>query len=154
MDMDQDPPQLDSVSTPQDLPFQIPNPDLSFPAVASQPDSATPPLLAPHFLSKPEPSSVQLAPQQLAETAAQSQLRNKASDLPLSLNLVGPLAAPDPSDAQAQQQTQIRSPGSAPHSPPGSSAVWKKNQGQPLLALKHTAVTCHMCVNAYFHVPW
>ncbi|XP_070818426.1 zinc finger protein 414 [Chaetodon trifascialis] len=150
MDTDQEPPQLDSVSTSQELPFQIQNPDLSFPAVVPQPDSAAPPLLAPHFLTKPETSSVQLAPQQLAETTPQSQLRNKACDLPQSLNLVSSIAAPDPPDSQAQQQTQVRSPGSVPHSPPGSSAVWKKNQGMACnrrILWEHTKgrYTCVQC---------
>ncbi|XP_076595094.1 zinc finger protein 414 isoform X2 [Chaetodon auriga] len=150
MDTDQEPPQLDSVSISQELPFQIQNPDLSFPAVVPQPESAAPPVLAPHFLSKPETSSVQLAPQQLAETTSQSQLRNKAGDLPLSLNLVSPVAAPDPPDSQAQQQTQVRSPGSVPHSPPGSSAVWKKNQGMACnrrILWEHTKgrYTCVQC---------
>lgn len=138
--MDQNPPRLDSVSTPQQLPFQIPNPDGSFPASVPLPDSAAPPLLGPPFLSNLETSPPQLAPQQLTEAAPQ--LRNKASDLPPSLNLDGPTGAPDPPDAPGKQQKQTRAPesvrpapGSAPHSPPGSSAVWKKNQGEPLIGL-------------------
>ncbi|XP_070688909.1 zinc finger protein 414 [Pempheris klunzingeri] len=126
MAMDQNPPQLDSVSSPQQLPPQIPNPDGSFPAAVPQPDSAAPPALGPPFSSNSETSPPQLA----------TQLRNSSSDLPPSLSLDGPTAAPEPPDAQGQQQTQTRSPepvrpapGSAPHSPPGSSAVWKKNQG-------------------------
>ncbi|XP_071329032.1 zinc finger protein 414 [Trachinotus anak] len=124
--MDQTPLQLDFVSKPQELPSQIPNQDGSVSAAVPQSDSAVPPLLGPPFLSHPETSPAPLtgAPQPL--------LRNGAPNLPPSLNL----AAPDPSDDQGQNQTQTRSPESvppapvpAPHSPPGSSAVWKKNQG-------------------------
>lgn len=135
MAMDQNPPRLD---LPQEAPFQIQNLDGSFPA-SVPPDSAAPPLLGPPFMSNPETS-----PQQLTEVAPQPQLRNEASDLPLSPNQAGQTAALDPPGAQGQQQTQTRSPGSAPHSPPGSSAVWKKNQGTLLLTLKPTAVTYQM----------
>lgn len=143
MAMDQNPPRLDSVSTPQQLPSQIPNPDGSFPATVPQPESAAPPLLGLPFLSNPETSPPQLAPQQLTEAAPQPQLRNDASDRPPSLNTDGTTAVPDPSDAQVQHQTQTRSPepllpapGPAPQSPPGSSAVWKKNQGEHKAAVE------------------
>ncbi|GLD58466.1 zinc finger protein 414 [Lates japonicus] len=65
--MDQNPLQLNSVSTPQQLPSQIQNQDGSFPAAVSQPDSTAPPLLGPLFPSHQETSPPQLAPQQLAE---------------------------------------------------------------------------------------
>ncbi|XP_023281306.1 zinc finger protein 414 [Seriola lalandi dorsalis] len=152
MPMDQTPPQLDSVSKPQQLPSQIPNKDGSFPAAVPQPDSAVPPLLAPPFLSHQETS-----PTLLTEGVPQPLLRNGTSNLPPSLNLDVPSAAPDPSDAQGQTQTQTRSPEpvqpapvSAPQSPPGSSAVWKKNQGMTCnrrILWEHTKgrYTCVQC---------
>lgn len=147
--MDQKPPRLDSVSKPQELPFQIRNPDSSFHAAVPQPDSAAPPLLGPPFFSNQETLPAQ-APEHLAEAAPQLHLRNKASHLPLSPSLAGPAAALDPPDTQGQHHTQTRSPASAPNSPPGSSAVWKKNQGKhppPTIV----AVTCPMWVRVYFH---
>ncbi|KAM9366633.1 zinc finger protein 414 [Symphorus nematophorus] len=146
MAVDQNPPQLESVSTPQEPPFQVPNPDGSFSAAVPQSDSGAPPVLGLPFLSNPETT-----PQQLAGTGApQPQLRSEASDVPPSLNLAGPTAAPDPPDTQTQQQTLSRSPGSAPHSPPGSSAVWKKNQGMACnrrILWEHTKgrYTCVQC---------
>ncbi|XP_073320473.1 zinc finger protein 414-like isoform X2 [Pagrus major] len=150
MAIDQNPPLLDSVSTPQELPFQIPNPEGSFPAAVPQSDTAEPPHLGPPFLSNPEISPPQLAPQQLTEVAPQPQLKKDASALPHSLNVAGLSAAPDPADNQGQHQTQTRSPGSAPHSPPGSSAVWKKNQGMACnrrILWEHTKgrYTCVQC---------
>uniref|UniRef100_A0A3Q3XCG0 C2H2-type domain-containing protein n=1 Tax=Mola mola TaxID=94237 RepID=A0A3Q3XCG0_MOLML len=103
--------QLDSKL--RELPFQIPNPHSSFPAAVPQPDSALPPLLCPPFFSNQE--------------NLPSGFNNKASVLPPSLSQACPAAALDPPDAKAQ--TQTRCPGSAPHSPPSFSAVWKKNQG-------------------------
>ncbi|KAM8762234.1 zinc finger protein 414 [Acanthopagrus schlegelii] len=146
--MDQNPPLLDSVSTPQELSLQILNPEGSFPAAVPVPDSAEPPLLGPPFLSNPEISPPQLAPQQVTEVAPQPQLKKVA--VPHSLNIVGPSAAPDLADNQGQHQTQTRSPGSAPHSPPGSSAVWKKNQGMACnrrILWEHTKgrYTCVQC---------
>lgn len=121
--MDHNPPQL--------LTTQIPNPEASIPAAVPQPDSAAPPPLGLPLLSNPDTSPPQLASQQFVEAAPQSQ---EASGLPL--HLFGPAAAPEPPDSQSHQQTQTRSPeatllapGSASHSPPGSSAIWKKNQG-------------------------
>ncbi|XP_039980296.1 zinc finger protein 414 [Xiphias gladius] len=157
MAMDQNPPRLESVSTPQQLPSQIPNQDGSFPTAVTQPDSAVSLLLSPSFLSHPETSPPQLAPQQLTEAVPQPLLRNGASNLPPSLNLDGPSAAPDPSDAQGQNHIQTRSPEpvqpspvSAPHSPSGSSAVWKKNQGMACnrrILWEHTKgrYTCVQC---------
>lgn len=131
--MDKNPPLLDSISTPKELSFQILTPEGSSPAAVPEPDSAEPPLLGPPFLSNQEISPPQLAPQQPTEVAPQPQFKKVA--LPHSLNVVGPSASPDLADNQGQHQTQMRSSGSAPHSPPGSSAVWKKNQGEPLLSL-------------------
>lgn len=142
MVMDQDPPHLDS---------QIPNPDGSIPAAVLHQDSAAPPVLGTPFLSHSETSAPQLAPQQLTEAAPQLLFRNGASNVPPPLNLDGPTAASDSTDAQDQNQTQSTSPepvhpapGSAPHSPSGSSAVWKRNQGEPHLIVKHTAVSGQM----------
>ncbi|XP_045888603.1 zinc finger protein 414 [Micropterus dolomieu] len=153
--MDQDPPRLDSMSTPQQLPSQIPNPDGSFPADVPQPDSAAPPLLGPPFLSDLTPPP-QLAPQQLTEAAPQLQLSNEASDLPPSLNLDGPAGAPVLPEGQGEHQTHIRSPQSVHPAPalgpsaPGSSAVWKKNQGMACnrrILWEHTKgrYTCIQC---------
>ncbi|XP_070765050.1 zinc finger protein 414 [Enoplosus armatus] len=148
---------MDSVSAPQQLPSQTPNPDGSFPAAVPQPDSGDPPFLGPPFLSAQQTSPPQLAPQQLTEGAPQPQLWNKASDVSPTLNLEDPTVAPDLHDAQGQHQTQTRSPepvhpapGAAPHSPPGSSAVWKKNQGMACnrrILWEHTKgrYTCVQC---------
>lgn len=141
--VDQKPPQLDSVSTPLLLPSQIQNPDGAFPPAGFKQESADPPLLGPPFLSNPETFPLQLAPPQLTEAPLMSQIKMEAPDLPLTLNLGGPTAAPPVTpDAQGQHLTQTRSPepvhaapGSAPRSPPGSSAVWKKNQGEHLFTL-------------------
>ncbi|XP_042338078.1 zinc finger protein 414, partial [Plectropomus leopardus] len=140
MDVDQKPPQLDSVSTPQQPPSQIPNPDGSFPAAVLQTDSAAPPVLGPPFSSNPETAPPQLGPPQLTDAAPQPQIKTEVPNLPLPSNLDVLAAAPEPPEAQSQQHlTQTRSPeplppapGSAPRSPPVTSAVWKKNQGEPL----------------------
>lgn len=138
--MEQDPPHLDSQLT-----SQVPNPDGLFPTAVNHPDSAAPPVLGPPFLSHSETSASQLPPQPLAESAPQLLPRNGASNMPPPLNLDRSAAASDPPDSQEQNQTQSTSselvhpaPGSAPHSPSGSSAVWKRNQGE------HTAVTSWM----------
>lgn len=120
--VDQKPPQWNSVFKSQDLRFQIPNQATSLPAAPPQSDSAAPLLCSP-FLSNQDS-----LPSQPVEDG-QLQLRNKTSKLSLSLSLAGP-AALDPPDTQSQHQTQTRSPASAPNSPPGSTAVWKKNQGE------------------------
>ncbi|XP_040889106.1 zinc finger protein 414 [Toxotes jaculatrix] len=148
MAMDQSSMPLDSVSTPQQLPSQLPNQDGSLPPAVPHPDSAAPPLLGPPVQSQPETSPFHLAPQQLTEAAAQSLLRNGASSM-------APPAAPDPSDAHGQKQTRSPepvhpAPVSAPHSPPGSSAVWKKNQGMSCsrrILWEHTKgrYTCVQC---------
>lgn len=131
--IDQKPPQLNSVSKSQDLHFQIPNPDRSLPTVVPQTDSAAPgvELLCPPYLSNQDSLPAQLAPDKLVEDA-QLQLRNKTSKLSLSLSLAGQ-AALNPPCTQIQHQTQTRSPASAPNSPTGSTAVWKKNQGKEWL---------------------
>lgn len=115
--MDQGPPRLDS---------QLP--------AAAQSSSAAPPVLGPPFSSHPEASPPQPPPQLLTEAALQALPMNTAN-LPPAAHLDGPVAAPAPTEAQ--DQTKALSPErvhpapvSAPHSPPGSSAVWKKNQGE------------------------
>ncbi|XP_020510133.2 zinc finger protein 414 [Labrus bergylta] len=132
--MDQDPPQLESVSSSQQL--QIQNTDGSLPAAVPQSESAAPPHLGPPFLPNPDPSPPQLAAQQLTEAALLPQLINEASDMPPSLNLEGTSVVPDAPDTRGQNQapsgslepTQPAS-GSSPLSPP-PSAVWRKNQAQ------------------------
>ncbi|XP_031148624.1 zinc finger protein 414 [Sander lucioperca] len=131
--VDQKPPLLDSVSTPQQPPAPTPNPDASFPAADLKPDPAALLLLGPPFLSNPETSP----PPQLTEADPQPPIKGEPSDLPVFSNLDGPAAAaPDSPDAQGQHLTQTRSPEpvhaapeSAPRSPPGASVVWKKGQG-------------------------
>lgn len=117
--MEQDPPHLDSQLT-----SQVPNSDGSFPAAFNYPESTAPPVLGPPFLSH----SVTSASQQFTDTAA---------NVPPALKLDGPAAVSDTPDSQDLKQTQSMSPepvhpapGSAPHSPTGSSAVWKRNQGE------------------------
>ncbi|XP_026233687.1 zinc finger protein 414 [Anabas testudineus] len=129
--MEQDPPHLDSQPA-----SQVPNRDGSFHAAVLHPDSAAPPVLGPPFLAHLETSAPQLPTQQLTETAPQLPIRNGTSNMPPPMNVNGPAAASDYPDAQDQSQTQSTSPepvhpapGSAPHSPSGSSAVWKRNQG-------------------------
>lgn len=151
--MEQDPPHLDSQPA-----SQVPNRDGSFHAAVLHPDSAAPPVLGPPFLAHLETSAPQLPTQQLTETAPQLPIRNGTSNMPPPMNVNGPAAASDYPDAQDQSQTQSTSPepvhpapGSAPHSPSGSSAVWKRNQGEPHITLKHTAVTGQMLLSVSFH---
>lgn len=135
---------LGTASAPQEQPCKNSNTNVSFPAAGPHLDAAAMSFLDPSFLSNLETSPTKLAPQQLAELASQSQLRKEGSDMPLSLNLVGSTAAPGVPDVQGQHQTQTRSSGSTTNSPTGSSAVWKKNQGELLLTLNHTTVICQM----------
>nr|XP_019963675.1 PREDICTED: zinc finger protein 414 [Paralichthys olivaceus] len=130
--VDQKPQWQDSMSTTLQPSSQIPNQEGSFPIAVPQPDSAAHPETPPIHL-----------------------LKNGACNLPLSPNMDGPSAASDLSDAQGQNQTQSRSPEpihhapvSAPHSPPGSSAIWKKNQGMVCnrrILWEHTK-GCYTCV--------
>ncbi|XP_041845731.1 zinc finger protein 414 isoform X2 [Melanotaenia boesemani] len=130
--MDQPPPQLESVSSPQQVPFQIANPNGSLPGAVPQPGSSEPPVLGPPILALQEPSPPKLTPPQLAEAASQALVRMEASKTPPTINP----AAPEVPDNKSQFQTQSRSAEAAPpaagaaaSSPPGPSAVWKKNQG-------------------------
>ncbi|XP_068197468.1 zinc finger protein 414 [Antennarius striatus] len=129
MTTDKKPPPQDSVAPHQELPFQTPNPASFFPAAVSQTDSAVQSLQGSSFLSKQETSPPQLVPQQLAEAAPQIQVNHQSPDLPLLRTLISQTIPLEPIDAHSQHQTQARSSGSAPHSPPASSAVWKKNPG-------------------------
>lgn len=129
---------MDAVSTQQQLPSPIPHPDGSCPAAVPQPDCAAPSLLAPPCLINPEASSPQLT------EAAQ-----------LQPQLDRPTAAPAPPDTQAQHQLQTRTPeplppAAAPHSPLGSAAVWKKNQGEGLLTLKKRTFYCSLCTQLLY----
>ncbi|XP_034412449.1 zinc finger protein 414 [Cyclopterus lumpus] len=154
-DLDPKPPLLDPVSTPQPLPSEIPKTESSFLAAVLDTDPA-PPLLGPPFLSNPETSPPHLAPLQLTEAASQPWIKSEPSDLPLSLNLDGPTAAPVAPDAQGQHLNRARSPepvypapGPAPRSPPGSATVWKKGQGacSRRILWEHTKgrYTCVQC---------
>lgn len=132
MAMDQDPPRLESMSTPQQLPPQIQNADSSLPAAAQQ-DTVAPPHLGPPFLPEPDPSPPQLVPQQLSMASSLPQLMNETSEVPPSLNLEGDAKVPEPPEAQYQihrgsQESPHPTPASAPQSVV-PSAVWKKNQG-------------------------
>uniref|UniRef100_A0A3Q3CW50 Zinc finger protein 414 n=1 Tax=Haplochromis burtoni TaxID=8153 RepID=A0A3Q3CW50_HAPBU len=100
-------PRLESVSAPQQLPPQIPNPD----------------------------GAIQTSPLQNINEA-RTLPKEKAPNMPPCLKMDGPKASADPPEFQVQHQPQTRSPepippapGSAPHSPPGSSAIWKKSPG-------------------------
>nr|XP_020469373.1 zinc finger protein 414 [Monopterus albus] len=133
---DQKLPQLDSASAFKQLASESQSPHASFPTAVLQPDSTAPFILGPPFLSQSETSPQQLTSQQFPEAAPQFPLRNGVTNLPPRLNTDDPAAAPDLPDAQDQKQMQTVSPepvrpapGSVPHSPPGSSAVWRKNQG-------------------------
>ncbi|KAG7221780.1 hypothetical protein INR49_028854 [Caranx melampygus] len=151
MPMDQTPPPPDSVSKPLQPPSQIPNQDGPLPTTVPQADSAGPQLLGPPFQSHPETSPIPLS-----EGAPQPLLRNGVLNPPPSLNLDVQSAPPDPS-SEGQTHTQTRSPdpvhpapASAPQSPPGSSAVWKKNQGTACsrrILWEHTKgrYTCVQC---------
>ncbi|XP_044209684.1 zinc finger protein 414 [Thunnus albacares] len=131
MAMEVNPAQPDAVSTQQQLPSQTTHPDGSFPAAVPQPDSAAPPSLFKQEASSP----------QLTEAAQPDR----------------PTAAPGPPDSPAQHQPQTRSPeppppapASASHSPPGSAAMWKKNQGMACnrrILWEHTKgrYTCVQC---------
>ncbi|XP_029986962.1 zinc finger protein 414 isoform X2 [Sphaeramia orbicularis] len=116
MAVDQNPQQPDSaVTTPQQQSSQVP-------------DGATQMDLAP----PPGSSNPQLPPPQLTEALPQLKIDPSQVSLPLKPE---EQKAPDPTETQIQQQPQTRSPepvhplGPASQSPPGLSAVWKKNQG-------------------------
>ncbi|XP_017275138.1 zinc finger protein 414 [Kryptolebias marmoratus] len=122
---EQQPPRLESMSSPQQVSDQVTNPDGSLPAAAPQLGPTEPPALGPPMLPLQEtPVS------QLSEATPQPAVKMEAPDLPCSLK------GSDPPNVQSQQQPPSRSavgahpgPGTAALSPPGSSAVWKKNQG-------------------------
>lgn len=150
--MGQDPQQLEPVSAPQQVHSVIPVADPgSFPAAAPPQIDSIPPthLHTAPVLPVPE-APPQLSSEQLTEVTSQPSVTYEDSTLPPLVNLE-PKAAPEALDAQGHHQTQNRSPepvypaaGPAPRSPPGSPAVWKKTQGEPLfLSLKHTVVPYH-----------
>ncbi|XP_053283547.1 zinc finger protein 414 isoform X1 [Pleuronectes platessa] len=149
--MDQKPQWKDSMSTPLQPSSQIQNQEGSFHIAVPEPDSAVHPLLSPPFSSHQDPRPPQLH----TEAVPQSLLKDGAFNVPLTLNMDGPSAAPDLSEAQGQNQTQSRSPEpihhapvSTPYSPPGSSAIWKKNQGRVCnrrILWEHTK-GCYTCV--------
>ncbi|KAK5916119.1 hypothetical protein CesoFtcFv8_001648 [Champsocephalus esox] len=107
---------------------------------------------APSQILNPDPSF----PAVLIEAAPQPPIRSDASDLTPSLHFGAPPLTP----TQRQHPTQTRSPedvhpapasapGSAPRSPPGPSAVWRKNQGScnSRILWEHTKgrYTCVQC---------
>lgn len=111
----------DPSSTPQQPVSQLANQQGNFPT-APRPGSTSSPLIRPSVLSFPE----RLASPQLTGLPVQ----------PSPLNSDGQSAAPESSEVRGQNQTQGRSPESihpasvsAPQSPPGPVAIWKKNQG-------------------------
>lgn len=112
------PPQLDSMSKSQDMTFQTPSSDSALP----QSNSAAAPPLAPTVIS-----SHDVHPKQ-------QELKKIAPDLP---PYVGSAAAMELSDSQGQPQGQPQGQhrylASAPKSPSGPSAIWKKNQGKNLI---------------------
>lgn len=124
-------PRLESVSAPQQLPPQIPNPDGAVRPADPQAHSSPPPLLSSPILPLQETSPLQ----NIIEARILS--KEKAPNMPSCLKMDGPKASADPPEFQVQHQPQTRSPetihpapGSAPHSPPGSSAIWKKSPGE------------------------
>lgn len=114
----QNPSHLDSMSKSQKMTFPPPTSDSSVPL----PNSAAPPLT---------PTVVSTWDVQPEE----QELKKIAPDRPPS---VEPAAAMELSESQGPPQAQSRSPASAPKSPTGPSAVWKKNQGKNLI----TGATC------------
>lgn len=111
----------DPSSTPQQPVSQLANQQGNFPT-APRPGSTYSPLIRPSVLSFPE----RLASPQLTGLPVQ----------PSPLNSDGQSAAPESSEVRGQNQTLGRSPESihpapvsAPQSPPGPVAIWKKNQG-------------------------
>lgn len=123
-------PRLESVSAPQQLPPQIPNPDGAIRPADPQAHSSPPPLLSSPILPLQETSPLQNI------NEARTLPKEKAPKMPPFLKMDGPKASADPPEFQVQHQPQTRSPepippapGSAPHSPPGSSAIWKKSPG-------------------------
>lgn len=130
---DQQPPRLESMSSPQQALTQVPNPDGSLPASVPHLVSAEPPVLGPPMLPL-----VKNPLTQLIEAAPQTPLGIKGSNFPPSLNSAALKVSVDPPFVHTQQQTPSRSAvglhsgaGPAVLPSPGSSAVWKKNQGKP-----------------------
>ncbi|XP_047436551.1 zinc finger protein 414 [Mugil cephalus] len=158
LQMDQDHQQLEPVSAQQQMHSVIPIPDPgSIPATAAPQLDATPPTLqAAPIMPVPETAPHQLPYEQLAEVTSQPSVTYEVSNLPPPGNL-DPKAAPEVPDAQGHHQTQNRSPesvcpaaGSAPRSPPGSPAIWKKSQGMACsrrILWEHTRgrYTCVQC---------
>lgn len=110
----QNPSQLDARSKSQEMTVQPPSSDSSVP----QSNSAAAPPLAPTVIS-----SQDVHPEQ-------QELKKIAPDLPPD---VGSAAAMELPESQGQSQAPHRCPASAPKSPSGSSAIWKKNQGKNLI---------------------
>ncbi|KAM4602526.1 zinc finger protein 414 isoform 2-T2 [Polymixia lowei] len=134
---DQHTPQQDAVSTPLQVSSQM-----SFPTGLSVPDAAATSFLNPPCMSNQEHVSPQVSLQQLTEADSKSHLQTEASNPSSSLNLDAQPVTTDPLQPQArcepqrQPQPQTKSlqpvlpaPVSSPQSPPGSTAVWRKNQG-------------------------
>lgn len=119
----QNPPHLDSMPKSQEMTFQPPSSDSSVP----QPNPAAAPPLAATVIS-----SLDIHPEQ-------QELKKIALDLP---PYVGSAAAMELPDCQGQPQAQNRSPASAPKSPSGPSAIWKKNQGKNLITVISPLCSC------------
>ncbi|KAF7655156.1 hypothetical protein LDENG_00060040 [Lucifuga dentata] len=126
METEEETPWQDSASAPQHLLSPVQNAERSLPAVVSQQDSPAAPLLRPPC-SSDQASSQQLM-RQLPQLPPQSQTFNPSSYLDAQT------ATPDQAEGQHLPQTTSPepvhlAPGSTPHSPPGPTAIWRKNQG-------------------------
>ncbi|XP_029000637.1 zinc finger protein 414 [Betta splendens] len=136
--MGQDSSRLDAQSS-----SQIANADGSNSAVF-HPGSALPSISTP-LLSHADTA----APQQLS--VPQPSLKNGVSTVPPSLSLAAPTSTSDVTDSYNQHPEPVHpSPVSAPLSPSGSSAVWKRNQGMThsrRILWEHTKgrYTCVQC---------
>ncbi|KAL6112717.1 znf414 [Pungitius sinensis] len=84
-DLDEKPPLLDRLPTPQLLPSEIPTTEGSFLAAVLEAEPPTP-LHGTSFLSNTETSSPLLAPPQLQESAPQPWVKSEPSDFPLPSN--------------------------------------------------------------------
>uniref|UniRef100_A0A672F9V5 Zinc finger protein 414 n=1 Tax=Salarias fasciatus TaxID=181472 RepID=A0A672F9V5_SALFA len=150
--MDQQPSQPQSEAAPQPVAAEAPIQHGPFPAECpSQP--AVPSVLTPCSLPLPGTS-----PPQLTDVAPPPPATNIVSILPPSLEV--PKATVFPPEVQAQTETRAPEPvhsppASAPQSPPGSAAVWKKSQGLTCSRRilwehtrgRYTCVQCGHCVS-------
>ncbi|XP_029900370.1 zinc finger protein 414 isoform X2 [Myripristis murdjan] len=165
---DHDAPQQDSASTSLQFSPQIQTTESTPPAGVNQLNMAAAPPVNPPALSNPEPSSAQPSLQQQTEAASQSQsqlqlhLQAEVTKPPSSVSPDAQTVTADPPESVGQHQPQPvpaqpvkPAPGLSPLSPPGSTAVWRKNQGDRLLTPKHhcSRLTQFMIITSFFAAP-